>query len=95
MTTATSGQKRKTQKVTFSIEAPEAKEVVLSGDFNDWDTKRHPMSKGKNGVWKKTVTLEPKTYEYKFLVDGEWKEDSRIGQTCLNCFGTANNILNL
>gem|GEM_PF-4763465 len=31
----------------------------------------------------------------KFLIDGEWKEDPGNEQTCPNCFGTMNSILNL
>ena len=65
------------------------------GDFNNWDPKKHLMKKDGNGVWNKAVILSPGSYEYKFLVDGQWKEDSQNDQTCLNCFGTYNNILNL
>jgi 1,4-alpha-glucan branching enzyme len=90
-----SRQKIKNQKVTFSLNAPEAKEVFLTGDFNKWDPTTHPMSKDSNGVWKKTVMLAPSQYEYKFLVDGKWKEDPQNEQTCSNCFGTFNSIVNL
>jgi 1,4-alpha-glucan branching enzyme len=90
-----SGQKTKNQKVTFSINAPEAKKVVLLGDFNKWDPKMHPMEKKDNGLWKRTMTLAPNKYEYKFLIDGEWKEDPQNDQTCANCFGTVNSVLNL
>jgi hypothetical protein len=29
------------------------------------------------------------------LVDRQWKEDPQNDQTCLNCFGTYNNVFNL
>ncbi|RJP85111.1 MAG: glycoside hydrolase [Desulfobacteraceae bacterium] len=95
MTTGTSGQKRKNRKVTFSIEAAEAKEVVLTGDFNGWNPKKHPMKKTGDGVWKKTVMLPSDIYEYKFLIDGEWKEDPCNDNTCPNCFGTFNSVLSV
>jgi 1,4-alpha-glucan branching enzyme len=88
-------QKVKSQKVIFSIAAPKAKEVFLAGDFNNWDHKAHPMKKDSNGVWKKSVMLSPKQYEYKFLVDGDWKEDPQNDQICSNCFGTVNSVYNL
>jgi 1,4-alpha-glucan branching enzyme len=88
-------QKTKNQKVIFSLNAPEAKEVFLAGDFNNWDNKTHPMEKDSNGVWKKTMMLTPSQYEYKFLIDGDWKEDPRNDQLCLNCFGTVNSIVSV
>jgi 1,4-alpha-glucan branching enzyme len=61
-----SKQKIKRRRVTFSLEATEAKEVALVGDFNNWDLETHPMKNNGNGIWKKTVMLYPRTYEYKF-----------------------------
>jgi 1,4-alpha-glucan branching enzyme len=90
-----SRQKIKNQKITFSIEAPQAKEVYLVGDFNNWDPVTHPMKKDVNGVWKKSVMLAPSQYEYKFLLDGDWKEDPQNDQFCPNCFGTVNSVVNL
>jgi 1,4-alpha-glucan branching enzyme len=85
----------KRQKVTFSLENDEAKEVFLTGDFNNWHPEKHPMRKDKKGKWKKQVMLSPGSYEYKFLVDGQWKEDPRNDQLYPNCFGTYNNIMNV
>jgi hypothetical protein len=39
--------------------------------------------------------LSPGNYEYKFLVDGQWKEDPQNDQLHPNCFGTYNNIINV
>jgi len=88
-------QKIKRRRVTFSLEAAEAGEVILTGDFNNWDPKRHPMKTDGNGVWNKTVMIPPGKYEYKFIVDGDWTEDPQNAQTCSNYFGTLNSILNL
>ena len=95
MAKAGSKQTNQQKKVTFSLEAAEAKEVVLMGDFNNWNPKTHPMKKEKNGRWNKTVKLSPGKYEYKFLVDGNWVQDPQNNQTCLNSFGTQNNVYNL
>ncbi len=90
-----SNEKIKRKKVTFSVDLSGAKEVILMGDFNHWNSKKHLMKKDGNGVWNKAVILPPGNYEYKFLVDGQWKEDPQNDQACLNCFGSYNNILNL
>ena len=87
--------KIKRRKITFSFESSDAKEVILMGDFNNWNPKKHPMKKDVNGKWKKVVTLVPGQYEYKFLVDGQWKEDPQNDRICPNKFGTYNNVFNL
>ena len=90
-----SKQKIKRRRVTFSFESSDAKEVILMGDFNHWNSKKHPMKSNGNGMWKKSVMIPPGKYEYKFLVDRQWEEDPQNDQTRLNCFGTYNNVLNL
>ncbi len=83
----------KKHKATFSLHSTDAKEVYLIGSFNNWSPKKHPMHKKNNGIWEKTVIIPPGMHEYKFLVDGQWKEDPQNCLTCLNCFGTKNSVL--
>ena len=87
--------KVKRRRVTFSFEADRAKEVVLVGDFNRWNPKKNVMKNNGTGTWSKIVMLTPGRYEYKFFVDGIWTLDPQNGQTCTNCFGTRNNVLNI
>ncbi len=88
-------QKTKRRRWTFILEAKEAKEVLLLGDFNNWSSEKHPMKRDENGMWNKTVMLSPGNHEYKFLVDGNWREDPSNGRLCPNCFGTYNSVINL
>ena len=81
------------RRVTFRLKAPSVKEVILMGDFNNWDANSHPMEKGENGVWKVSIMIPPGKYEYKLLVDGQWRLDSGNKQTVPNSLGTENNVL--
>ncbi len=85
----------KRRKVTFSLENADASEVILIGDFNKWNPKTHSMTSDGNGTWVKNVIIPPGKYEYKVMVDGQWKEDPQNEQLSLNCFGTYNNIINV
>ena len=87
--------KNKRRKITFLLEATNASEVILMGDFNSWNPKKHPMKRDEHGVWAKAIIVPPGKYEYKFLVDGRWKEDPQNDQKCSNCYGTYNNVLNV
>lgn len=56
----------KRKRIEFVLEMPRAKQVILMGDFNQWDHKKHPMRKDPNGVWRKSVMIYPGRYEYRF-----------------------------
>lgn len=90
-----SKEKIKRKSWTFSLEAAEAKEVFLTGDFNNWSPGKLAMRRDENGMWNKRVMLSPGNHEYKFLVDGQWKEDPRNNRRCPNCFGSYNSIVSL
>lgn len=54
--------------VTFEYLAPNAKKVVLSGQFLDSSV---DMTKGDQGIWRVTVgPIQPDIYPYNFVVDG-------------------------
>ena len=78
------------EKVTFSFKAPEAKSVLVAGDFTGWQQAPLELKKAKDGVWKTTVTLSPGRYEYRLLVDGQWQDDPACRERQPNQFGGAN-----
>ncbi len=62
--------------VRFRYSDAEAEEVYLVGDFNGWSPNATPLDPESDGEWVTLVFLDPGTYEYKFLVDGEWRVDA-------------------
>ena len=70
-----------TGKVTgtsFAVWAPAARGVRVKGDFNNWDSREHPMRQmGVSGVWELFVPDVGAGTKYKYVVlgaDGEWRE---------------------
>ena len=78
------------EKVTFSYSAPEAQNVMLAGSFTGWQQAPLQLKKDKTGVWKKTISLPPGRYEYRLLVDGEWRDDPQCPHHQPNQFGGQN-----
>lgn len=60
--------------VTFRLNAPDAEEVKLSGDWmpsEGWTPGSVDMEKNDKGIWSFTTgTLEPELYSYSFVIDG-------------------------
>jgi 1,4-alpha-glucan branching enzyme len=83
------------KKVNFALLAPEAQNVSLAGDFNDWNVNTHLLQKVSNGTWEVNIDLNPGEYEYRFIVDGEWKNDPDCMSFTPNSFGSENCILKL
>lgn len=55
--------------VLFSVWAPNAAQVSVTGDFNGWDRRRHPMrSRGGSGVWELFVPGIGPGALYKFSI---------------------------
>ena len=88
-------KKRTLRKVPFKLLAPEAQNVSLAGVFNNWDLNSHLLKKDSKGMWKIVIDLMPGRYEYRFLVDGQWKNDHKCTDLVANPFGTENCILTL
>jgi 1,4-alpha-glucan branching enzyme len=51
-----------------------AKRVFLSGNFNNWSTLKGLMKK-TDGGWMLDVMLGPGAYEYKYIINGNWRTD--------------------
>ena len=71
-----------------------ARKVILSGTFNLWNEEAFRMQKVSDG-WKLTLRLRPDTYEYKFIVDGEWYHDPTNSEKVRNEYHTYNSILTI
>lgn len=69
-----------------------AKQVILSGSFNDWNEQDIKMLKVGN-EWKIRLKMTPGIYEYKFIVDGEWMTDPDNPYSVQNQHYTFNSIL--
>jgi len=84
------GSKKGTTRFAFSPAGP-AKKVALVGSFNAW--KPTTMRKQKDGSYVANVALAPGSYEYKFIVDGQWQLDPDNPSWAPNPYGTMNSVV--
>jgi 1,4-alpha-glucan branching enzyme len=75
-------------KQTFRFTAPDAVSVLLVGDFTQWQKRGIPMRRGKDGIWVATVELPPGKHTYRFLVDGDWRDDPECTLRVPNPYGS-------
>lgn len=49
----------------------EIKTVSVVGDFNNWEKDKNMMHKNDEGIWETEISLQPGTYLYQFMVNGQ------------------------
>lgn len=79
----------------MKLEAPGAKSVVVTGSFCGWAPAGHALRHEGHGTWKATLALQPGRYEYRFIVDGEWRDDPDCSERVPNPFGTENCVVHV
>lgn len=81
------------KSVMFSLTAPEGTEAEIVGSFNEWVPET--MTKGPDGVWRITIQLAHGTYEYRFRIDGVWRDDPNNLRRTVNDVGGYNSVCNV
>jgi len=80
--------------VKFVFVAPQAQNVSLVGDFNEWDLAKTPMIRsGESGLWTVVLPLSAGRHLYAFVVDGSsWVQDQSAPIAPDDGFGHANSV---
>ena len=88
------GPKQAKEGVIFSYYDPIAHNVQLVGDFSNWEPVEDVMVQEKgNNLWKGIFPLDPGKYQYKFVVDGEWKLDPYNPEVVTSNMGANNSLV--
>jgi len=82
--------------VTFRIPketAPAVQSVHLVGEFNDWNERRTPMKKSRDGSLSVVMELKAgREYQYRYLIDGKtWQNDFQADRYASSPYGACDN----
>ena len=59
--------------VRFAVWAPHAKSISVVGDFNEWDTRVTPMTRGRDGeIWEVFIPGVEEGAVYKYAIEPQW-----------------------
>ena len=87
MTRKTTGRQQ-----TFSLAAPEANLVQLVGEFTRWTDHPINMERDLGSVWWVAITLDQGRHSYRFIVDGQWRDDPACPVRESNPYGSENAV---
>lgn len=83
------------REIEFRLKAPAAGAVLLAGNFTDWGRFPLDLIKNEDGFWSIFVPLLPDVYAYRFIVDGEWRDDPRSDFYTPNPFGSLDSVVEI
>lgn len=78
------------RSVTFKLEDAPGRQVFVAGCFSNWEPKHKLTDREGRGVYTVRLLLAPGEYQYKFVVDGEWRLDGTNSCFVPNGFGELN-----
>jgi hypothetical protein len=81
------------KRVPIVVRLDGAREVVLTGDFTGWAKDEIRLFPSAPGEWGAQLQLSPGEYQYRLIVDGEWRDDPAVTKRVPNPFGTQNCVL--
>lgn len=82
-----------TEWVMFKFHAPRGTNVTVAGTFNNWNTTSIKLGHSSKGTYTAMVLLPFGRYEYKFIVNGDWRNGPDCHEQVPNPFGTTNSVL--
>jgi chromosome partitioning protein len=85
----------KLTEVVLCLSAPQAKEVHIAGDFNNWRLDENSRMQAVNGTWTKTINLKNGRYRYRFVIDGKWSDDPNNPNKETNPYGEMDSFLEI
>ncbi len=81
--------------VAFAVRLDGARDVVVTGDFSSWSREGFRLLPAGDGTWGTTLRLPPGEYQYRLIVDGQWRDDPRAPKRVPNPFGSENGVLHV
>jgi len=85
------------REVVVRFRDQRASDVRIAGDFNGWVPDKGVRSlieaEGETRIWTKILQLAPGRYQYRYVVDGEWREDPDNPEGVASQVGGRNSVL--
>ena len=81
------------RRIPVLVRAVGAGAVAITGDFNRWAAEGIRLSHEGNGTWRTALELAPGEYQYRILVDGQWRDHPEASKRVPNPYGTQNCVL--
>ncbi|MFH1477457.1 MAG: glycogen-binding domain-containing protein [Verrucomicrobiota bacterium] len=82
------------KQVKFRYRTDPGANVYIVGSFNDWNPLQTRLrDESGDGRYRVSLALAPGRYEYKFVVNGQWRIDPKCPDPIVNRYNTLNGVV--
>jgi chromosome partitioning protein len=91
--TAPAGAAPDTEEISLVFKGVAGADLQIAGDFNGWEPDRGVTTQRHDDLLTKTLRVRPGRYQYRLIVDGEWRADPTNPHHVTNEYGEINSVL--
>ncbi|MBU0677511.1 MAG: hypothetical protein KJ626_05285 [Verrucomicrobia bacterium] len=92
-------------QIQFTLRAPGAAKVHVAGSWDGWinpvdhgdaAAAQNSLALGDDGLWRLNMVIrDPGEYQYRFIIDGQWKQDPENPDWTDNAIGNVNSVFSI
>jgi chromosome partitioning protein len=81
------------EEISLVFKGAAGTDIRIAGDFNNWEPDRDVTTARHDDLLTKTLRVRPGRYQYRLIVDGEWRADPTNPHHVTNEYGEINSVL--
>jgi chromosome partitioning protein len=81
------------EEVCLVFQGAGSADIKIAGDFNNWEPDRDVTTEHRGDLLTKRLRVRPGRYQYRLIVNGEWRADPTNPHHVTNEYGEINSVL--
>jgi chromosome partitioning protein len=81
------------EEVCLVFQGAAGADIKIAGDFNNWEPDRNVTTEQRGDLLTKSLRVRPGRYQYRLIVNGEWRADPTNPLHVTNEYGEINSVL--
>jgi len=81
------------EEVSLVFQSAGGADIKIAGDFNNWEPDRDVTTERRGDLLTKSLHVRPGRYQYRLIVNGEWRADPTNPHHVTNEYGEINSVL--
>lgn len=83
------------QEVRLTFQGSAVADIMVAGDFNNWEPDRGVTTERRGDLLMKILRVPPGSYQYRLVINGEWRADPTNPRHITNEYGEINSVLDV
>jgi chromosome partitioning protein len=81
------------EEISLEFQGAAGVDIRIAGDFNNWEPDRDVTTERRGDLLTKSLRIRPGSYQYRLIINGEWRADPTNPHHITNEYGEINSVL--